>query len=949
MQMFFQVMDEQMKTLKVRLQELRGLIMKVKPIYLILLAFAQIIFTANVIAQETREIPADIKVTGNQRFKKIGVHNANKVRTMFYNQGELGEWKHPLSGEWPKGTGHTYLDGNALLVGASVKDIHGKRIHPIEAAYREDMRQAPDGSTDYGWQPLPGYQNPNQDNIAVSDQPETWPQRWPDKPDWIDTETGRAVWNGYFGRGLTNADQESYFVMDDDSDEEFDFYPDATDSTRRGLGLRVAVRGFQWVHVLAEDVVFLHYEITNVGTTDYDSVYFGMYFDTGIGGDGDSNDDQTEYDIQQDITYVWDGDGTSVNGGWTTGYVAYAFLESPGNATNNFDDDEDAFDSENGVYNAWLVDESRDSGPGTFDPSAGHYIKDVWHPELGSWSGDEDKDWDPYEDLNGDNKWNPGEPLNDDVGADGIGPLDENYPGPDEGEADKRPTLGEPDFDKTDKDESDQIGLTAVDVRPTHNIEIRNYERIWRDIWAPNYKIDHGTSFTDNTSIFYGSGPFPLKGRGPGESIGQTERFSMALVFGDNEPDILRNKATVQAVYNANYNFSKPPLKPNVTAVPGDGKVTLYWDDLAEKSYDRFLQRNDFQGYMIYRSTDYTFNEINIITDTYGSTKYYNPIEQFDKKDGIKGFHPSDVAGVQFNLGDDTGLTHVWTDTTVQNGRTYYYAVVSYDEGDTLLGGGKGLSPTPCASIIDKDVSGNFRFDVNTTAVTPQAPAAGYKPPRIENLEHLSGVGSGYINVQIIDPRLVKDKHIYQVAFESDTAATKSYSVYDVTEINIDTLIQENTSVGAGEEGDIFDGMRIFVFNDTIGITFESGDVFQFETKSALIDPDQAKVDMNNIAVVPNPYIATAAWEGWTLSSINFGRGERKVYFIHLPRKATIRIYTLSGNLVDTIEHDSDLDDGSEPWDLVSQDGMDIAYGVYIFHVDAPGIGEKIGKFAMIK
>jgi len=28
---------------------------------------------------------------------------------------------------------------------------------------------------------------------------------------------------------------------------------------------------------------------------------------------------------------------------------------------------------------------------------------------------------------------------------------------------------------------------------------------------------------------------------------------------------------------------------------------------------------------------------------------------------------------------------------------------------------------------------------------------------------------------------------------------------------------------------------------------------------------------------------------------------------------------------------------------------MDIAFGVYVFHVDAPGIGEYIGKFAVIK
>jgi len=28
---------------------------------------------------------------------------------------------------------------------------------------------------------------------------------------------------------------------------------------------------------------------------------------------------------------------------------------------------------------------------------------------------------------------------------------------------------------------------------------------------------------------------------------------------------------------------------------------------------------------------------------------------------------------------------------------------------------------------------------------------------------------------------------------------------------------------------------------------------------------------------------------------------------------------------------------------------MDIAFGVYVFHIEAPGVGQKIGKFAVIK
>jgi hypothetical protein len=70
---------------------------------------------------------------------------------------------------------------------------------------------------------------------------------------------------------------------------------------------------------------------------------------------------------------------------------------------------------------------------------------------------------------------------------------------------------------------------------------------------------------------------------------------------------------------------------------------------------------------------------------------------------------------------------------------------------------------------------------------------------------------------------------------------------------------------------------------------------------------------------------------------------------MHLPSKCTINIYTLSGKLVQTIEHESTIADGQEKWDLTSKDGMDIAYGIYVFHVNAPDIGEKIGKFAVIK
>ncbi|RKY55865.1 MAG: hypothetical protein DRP89_02445, partial [Candidatus Neomarinimicrobiota bacterium] len=71
--------------------------------------------------------------------------------------------------------------------------------------------------------------------------------------------------------------------------------------------------------------------------------------------------------------------------------------------------------------------------------------------------------------------------------------------------------------------------------------------------------------------------------------------------------------------------------------------------------------------------------------------------------------------------------------------------------------------------------------------------------------------------------------------------------------------------------------------------------------------------------------------------------------FFHLPKDCTIRIYTLRGFLVDTIEHHGTADNGMEAWDMLSKDGNEISYGIYLYHVDAPGVGEKVGRFAVIK
>ena len=157
-------------------------------VYLILL----LIFSVNcVIAQETYEqIQAYLNdPLGDSIYRKRGIMNGNLVRTIFFNQGEVAHWPDQPSGEWPKGSGHSYLDGVALLIGTKIvlppiyNEVSGDSIvlviTPIESAYREQYDSDPVTGMPWGLEPVPGYMNESLSIPAMSNDPRTWPENWP--------------------------------------------------------------------------------------------------------------------------------------------------------------------------------------------------------------------------------------------------------------------------------------------------------------------------------------------------------------------------------------------------------------------------------------------------------------------------------------------------------------------------------------------------------------------------------------------------------------------------------------------------------------------------------------------------------------------------------------------------------------------------------------------------
>ena len=792
------------------------------------------------------------------------------------------------------------------------------------------------------------------------------------------------------------------------------------------------------------------------------------------------------------------------------GLAGYAFLESPGKSFDRIDNDLDGLTDERRDNVATMKINSPDLDPyllNVFRDTTNYYnfYGKSWQPH---WDADENGNWTSYLDADENGRWDDGEPLNDDVGTDGIGPYDDGYEGPDadETEGNGMPDQGEPNFGLLDKDESDQLGLTGFAIYPVHRYELDNDEENWGVL--SGLPTPHGSSLEGvNLANYFSCYLFPMEGRntytnsnGEIQEAGQTERFSMSMIFGIDKDDLFRRKNTVQQIYNANYRFAKPPEKPIVKAIAGDQKVTLYWDDRAEKTFDAFYQRYNFEGYRIYRSTESNFLEDKTITDAYGKATFRKPIAQFDLVDGIKGLHPIDVNGALFNLGTDSGIKHSYVDSTVENGQTYYYAVVAYDQGyttTTVEGVFEGIPPSETTAIIKTDINGDLQTDINTAVVTPSAPAAGYIAPEISYF-NASGPATGYVSIDVIDPDSVKDNHHYKLEFVDFTAfhnnPNPSYRLLDMADD--DTLIKLTRFTGAEIETPILDGLSIVMNNDTSVIIdyentgwvegnsnyltpvgfdsrfanayinkrvlypgdfqielveagqgdlsypattfgqpiqsniivknltdgidhmqfifrdvdkdemftdgdaifivfgdsinkpvtsnsnlhvswsfslikdttlaevsqlhpqigdvyrfytkkpFRTGEYVEFSTEGQTFDVSLAQSEMDNIAVVPNPYVGAASWEP---INTNVGRGERRIFFTHLPSKCIIRIYTMSGKHLQTIEHDSNLTDGQESWNLVSKDGMDISYGVYVYHVEAPDIGEKIGKFAVIK
>jgi len=116
-----------------------------------------------------------------------------------------------------------------------------------------------------------------------------------------------------------------------------------------------------------------------------------------------------------------------------------------------------------------------------------------------------------------------------------------------------------------------------------------------------------------------------------------------------------------------------------------------------------------------------------------------------------------------------------------------------------------------------------------------------------------------------------------------------------------------------------------------------------------------ASSKLDQVLVVPNPYRADADYTtehgGWEGNAYNWNDTKRLIKFIHLPRTCTVRIFTLSGELITTLHYQapsSTPNAGELAWGLRSDNGSALASGLYIFTVESE-FGTQTGKFVVIR
>jgi hypothetical protein len=355
-----------------------------------------------------------------------------------------------------------------------------------------------------------------------------------------------------------------------------------------------------------------------------------------------------------------------------------------------------------------------------------------------------------------------------------------------------------------------------------------------------------------------------------------------------------------------------PPPVPSLSFETSKGKVKVKWNGkFTERSRDSFNSRLDFEGYKVYMSRT-------------GSVEDYALLGSYDK--------------VDFKI---YKLNRKKADRPWE----WRAASVGIDSLQSWLEG-RGLEPlgndpakfTKDHPFVIEQISRPFYLRLSDSVDVDLGYAIAFDSIMLESFDSLyfeaQDWNSGFDD--IISYPAYRDSVDQELT--SDTL--DRYWDYEF-EVEVFPSQPITFAVTAFDVGDPQTGLPPLEASKLVNATL----VYPID------DVETVEEENLEVMVYPNPYRVDAEY-----SSDEYEKGGsygKRIRFVNLPPRCTIRIYTLDGDLVREIYHhkdDLDLDATYDEWNLISRNTQAVVSGIYLYSVENKDTGDtQIGKFVIIK
>ncbi len=871
------------------------------------------------------------------------VTNAGELQVNITNFGLIGSqfsvpssYGNAPSAQWPAGSGDEYLFAAGLWIGGLVQGTPRVTTGQFESEFRpgpgieDTMYEAIDGEI---LRPLgsPGIHGRRQYEYGQDDDndgrvDEDWLNGYDDDLDGLVDEDFAQIGNQMF-----------VCTMYDNTPLTLELYPD-----HQPMNLRIIQRTFNWQEASADDMVAFEYQITNVGSQTIEDVYLGFMVDCDIG-----NRERTDGGID-DLAGSYQGYVRSSNNMFNPIRLGYMY-------------DGAAEDPLPGYFGVAIVDHPRDreeiSAPRWVTMRSFQVFSAVASYAQGGFPTNDEERYDALSQDHQDRDVLP-EDANDFRFLISTGPF--KTLAPNQTFTFQVALVVGDGFDEllANTAEAGQV-LFGNWVDYDQNYYTGRYGResiVCAEDLAPDWFSRNHPIYKRNYFYFDSScmPPFTSFPNIHSWMLFENEEGKHCIwVNNDNCDECLRRagrictreNALILSAWNCRYSFIPaedrygctgiagregemnwsvggwPPPSPNLRIWPRDNAVHVYWDNLSELIPDPNSNLLDFESYVIWRSDEWERGP--------GSSLDYGPphpswqtVAQFDLINQFHDFYPTNPGTVEHdiqNLGLNTGLdgiaylptclsdpTFAGLDTVMQQ---FVAADVDgiYTEFPPLYGSNQVVNAgmevfLPWAeypSVLDTFYAVTERVEDVEEEIVPKEATRFY---------------------EYIDPN-VHNGFLY---FYAVTA----------TDHEFDIVGNQRYIVGPGREGlpnTAFDPV-------TPGFAAQSyADRVQFG---------------ENIYVYPNPATIDALADYQQMSPTADDPTGVRITFANLPlAHNTIRVYSVAGDLIKTLEHDGTGGFGQISWNLVSDNRQQIVSGVYLFAVTSNDqrFEDFVGKFVVIR